>query len=79
MPDLIIRELIVERNGRVVLDGCNAEFASGQRTVLWGPSGAGKSTLLNAIDVLAENQKESGPSRFAVMNAVTAVARHAGS
>jgi ABC-type sulfate/molybdate transport systems ATPase subunit len=49
VSDLIVRDLVVERNGRLVLDGCNAEFAPGQRTVLWGPSGAGKSTLLNAI------------------------------
>jgi len=49
VPDLIIRDLIVERDGRVVLDGCTAEFSSARRTVLWGPSGAGKSTLLNAI------------------------------
>jgi iron(III) transport system ATP-binding protein len=49
VSDLIVRDLVVERNGRLVLDGCNAEFAAAQRTVLWGPSGAGKSTLLNAI------------------------------
>jgi len=49
VSDLIVRDLVVERNGRLVLDACNAEFAPGQRTVLWGPSGAGKSTLLNAI------------------------------
>jgi molybdate transport system ATP-binding protein len=46
---LIIRDLRVEREGRVVLDGCSADFPSGRRTVLWGPSGAGKSTLLTAI------------------------------
>ena len=49
MSDLIVRDLVVERNGRLVLDLCNAEFAAAQRIVLWGPSGAGKSTLLNAI------------------------------
>ena len=49
MSSLIIRDLVVERDGRVILDGCDAEFPSGQRTVLWGPSGAGKSTLLAAI------------------------------
>jgi ABC-type sulfate/molybdate transport systems ATPase subunit len=49
VPDLIIRDLTVERNGSVVLDGCSAEFSSARRTVLWGPSGAGKTTLLNAI------------------------------
>jgi len=49
VTDLIIRELHVEREGRVVLDGCSAEFPSGRRTVLWGRSGTGKSTLLTAI------------------------------
>jgi len=49
VTDLIIRELHVEREGRVVLDACSAEFPSGRRTVLWGRSGTGKSTLLTAI------------------------------
>jgi molybdate transport system ATP-binding protein len=49
VADLIIRELRVEREGRVVLDGCSAHFPSGKRTVLWGRSGTGKSTLLTAI------------------------------
>jgi ABC-type sulfate/molybdate transport systems ATPase subunit len=49
VADLIIRELRVAREGRVVLDGCSADFPSGQRTVLWGRSGIGKSTLLTAI------------------------------
>jgi ABC-type sulfate/molybdate transport systems ATPase subunit len=49
VADLIIRELRVAREGRVVLDGCSADFPSGQRTVIWGRSGTGKSTLLTAI------------------------------
>lgn len=49
MSSLIIRDLVVERDGRVILDECNVEFPSGKRTVLWGISGAGKSTLLAAI------------------------------
>jgi molybdate transport system ATP-binding protein len=49
VADLIIRDLRVEREGRVVLDGCSADFPSGRRTVLWGRSGTGKSTLLTAI------------------------------
>jgi ABC-type molybdate transport system ATPase subunit len=47
--NLTVRDLVVERGGRIVLDGCNGEFASGKRTVLWGSSGAGKSTLLHVI------------------------------
>ncbi len=49
MPDLSLRDLRVERDGRAVLDGCTGVFPGGRRTVLWGPSGAGKSTLLAAI------------------------------
>jgi ABC-type sulfate/molybdate transport systems ATPase subunit len=49
VPDLIVRDLRVERDGRAILDGCDAVFAAGRRTVLWGRSGAGKSTLLTAI------------------------------
>lgn len=49
MADLIVRNLRVQREGIVILNGCSADFSSGRRTVLWGPSGAGKSTLLAAI------------------------------
>ncbi len=49
MADLLIRELRLEREGRVILDAGSAEFPARMRTVLWGPSGAGKSTLLAAI------------------------------
>jgi ABC-type sulfate/molybdate transport systems ATPase subunit len=49
VPDLVIRDLRVDREGRVVLDACSADFPSGRRTVLWGVSGSGKSTLLAAI------------------------------
>jgi molybdate transport system ATP-binding protein len=49
VADLIVRDLVVARESRVVLDGCNAQFASSRRTVLWGRSGSGKSTLLAAI------------------------------
>lgn len=49
MPDLVVRDLHVERDGRPVLKGCTGDFLAGRRTILWGPSGAGKSTLLAAI------------------------------
>ena len=49
MTDLAVRDLRMEREGRVILDGCSADFPSGRRTVLWGRSGTGKSTLLTAI------------------------------
>ena len=49
MADLVVRDLVVERDGRAVLNRCSAVFPSGRRTVLWGRSGSGKSTLLTAI------------------------------
>ena len=57
MSNLAVRDLYVERDGRNVLNGCNAEFAARCRTVLWGPSGAGKSTLLSAIAGLLTPQR----------------------
>jgi ABC-type sulfate/molybdate transport systems ATPase subunit len=56
VADLFVQDLRVTREGRPVLDGCNAVFPGGQRTVLWGPSGAGKSTLLSAIAGLLSPQ-----------------------
>ena len=49
MHNLVVRDLCVRRDGRSILDGCDAEFPAQRRTVLWGRSGAGKSTLLSAI------------------------------
>lgn len=49
MADLVLRQLVVRRDGRTVLDEVNATFAGGRRTVLWGASGSGKSTLLAAM------------------------------
>lgn len=49
MADLVIKDLVVERDGRTVLNHCHAGFRGGRRTVLWGRSGSGKSTLLSAI------------------------------
>ena len=49
MADLLVNDLVVERDGRLVLDRCSARFAAGRRTVLWGSSGSGKSTLLSTI------------------------------
>ena len=57
MDSLAIRDLYVQRGGRTVLDGCDAEFPAQRRTVLWGRSGVGKSTLLSAIAGLIVPQR----------------------
>ncbi len=49
MSLISVRDLIVEYEGRRVLDGLNLEIEPGQITVLLGGSGSGKSTLLRQI------------------------------
>ncbi|HEX6602075.1 MAG TPA: ATP-binding cassette domain-containing protein [Solirubrobacterales bacterium] len=48
-----LREVGLDRDGRAVLDGFNAEIAEGS-TAIVGPSGAGKSTLLRLLNRLAD-------------------------
>src|SRR5271165_3726694 len=49
MSIISVRDLLVEYDGRRVLDGLNLEIEPGQVTVLLGGSGSGKSTLLRQI------------------------------
>lgn len=49
MAIISVRDLIVEYDGRRVLDGLNLDIEPGQITVLLGGSGSGKSTLLRQI------------------------------
>jgi len=49
MATISIRDLVVEYDGRRVLDGLNLDIASGETMVLLGGSGSGKSTLLRQI------------------------------
>ena len=48
-----LREVGLDRGGRVVLDGFSAEVPEGSTAIL-GPSGAGKSTLLRLLNRLAD-------------------------
>jgi phospholipid/cholesterol/gamma-HCH transport system ATP-binding protein len=58
MAIISVRDLIVEYDGRRVLDGLNLDIEPGQITVLLGGSGSGKSTLLRQI--LGLEQPKSG-------------------
>jgi phospholipid/cholesterol/gamma-HCH transport system ATP-binding protein len=49
MAIISIRDLLVEYDGRRVLDGLNLEIEAGETMVLLGGSGSGKSTLLRQI------------------------------
>jgi len=49
MSVISIRDLVVEYDGRRVLDGVNLEIQQGETMVLLGGSGSGKSTLLRQI------------------------------
>ena len=49
MPIISIRDLVVEYDGRRVLNGLNLDIEPGETMVLLGGSGSGKSTLLRQI------------------------------
>jgi len=58
MSLISVRDLVVEYDGRRVLDGLNLDIEAGEITVLLGGSGSGKSTLLRQI--LGLEQPKSG-------------------
>ena len=58
MSIISVCDLVVEYDGRRVLDGFNLDIEPGQITVLLGGSGSGKSTLLRQI--LALDRPKSG-------------------
>src|SRR5262249_54668901 len=58
MPMISIRDLVVEYDGRRVLDGLNLDIEPGETMVLLGGSGSGKSTLLRQI--IGLEQPKSG-------------------
>jgi len=59
MAMISVRDLVVEYDGRRVLDGLNLDIEPGETMVLLGGSGAGKSTLLRQIIGLDRPQSGS--------------------
>ena len=49
MPDISVRDLAVEYQGRQILNELNLDIKAGEIMVLLGASGSGKSTLLRQI------------------------------
>lgn len=49
MADLVIRDLTLAHDERIIVRDASATFSSSSVTVLWGESGSGKSTLLASI------------------------------
>ena len=49
MPIISVRDLVVEYDGRRILNGLNLDIEHGETMVLLGGSGSGKSTLLRQI------------------------------
>lgn len=49
MDAVVVRDLVVDRGRRRVLDGLGFRLPAGQVTGLLGPSGSGKSTLMRAL------------------------------
>jgi phospholipid/cholesterol/gamma-HCH transport system ATP-binding protein len=59
MPLISVRNLVVEYDGRRVLNGLNLDIEAGEIVVLLGGSGSGKSTLLRQIIGLERPQSGS--------------------
>ncbi len=51
-PFLVVKDLLVKRDNRIILNKVNISLEKGQTLVLMGLSGAGKSTLLKCINGL---------------------------
>jgi len=49
MAIISVRNLVVEYDGRRVLDGLNLDIEEGETMVLLGGSGSGKSTMLRQL------------------------------
>ena len=60
MPIISVRDLVVEYDGRRVLNGLNLDIERGETMVLLGGSGCGKSTLLRQIIGLERPKVQAG-------------------
>jgi phospholipid/cholesterol/gamma-HCH transport system ATP-binding protein len=63
MPVISVRDLVVEYEGRPVLNKLNLDIEAGETMVLLGGSGSGKSTLLRQIIGLERPKSGSNGQR----------------
>src|SRR3989344_3080145 len=49
MSEFSVQDLVVEADGKIVVNGASFALMGGEVHVLMGPNGSGKSSLLNAI------------------------------
>lgn len=64
MDELVIKDLFVSADGKMILKGLNLTVKKGDVYAILGPNGHGKSTLLNAIMGHPRYQVESGTITF---------------
>ncbi|HMM00368.1 MAG TPA: Fe-S cluster assembly ATPase SufC [Bacilli bacterium] len=64
MDELVIKNLFVSADGKMILKGLNLTVKKGDVYAILGPNGHGKSTLLNAIMGHPRYQVESGTITF---------------
>ena len=50
LPAVRLEQVVVELQGRVILDGVDLDLKRGERVAFLGPSGAGKTTLLRLLN-----------------------------
>ena len=77
MPIISVRDLVVEYDGRRVLNGLNLDIERGDFVSLMGPSGSGKSTLLNLLAGI--DRPNDGTIRIAgeeILREVGSIDRH---
>ena len=68
LESLVIRDLVVKTNDRLILNGLNLKINRGEVHAIMGPNGSGKSTLSNIIAGKSGYDIQSGSITFLDQN-----------